>query len=65
MIKIYVEVKDGMVIGAYTDNKEPIDFILCDHDNAAQETAGDAFEFESTNNCNELEANRNRLNCIY
>lgn len=65
-MKIYVEVENGKVIGAYTDDKNTdIEFILCDHDDAEQETEGDVFEFEATNNCKELEEKRSELISIY
>jgi len=65
MSKVYVEVNGGMVTGVYTDSKEDIDIILCDHDNAEQETEGDCFEFSATNNCKELDDNRSKLENIY
>jgi hypothetical protein len=58
-MKIYVEVEDGLVTGVYTDSKNSeIEVVMCDHDNANQETENDGFEFESTNNCNELKEKR-------
>jgi len=65
-MKIYIEVKGGMVTGVYTDDKEnDVDVILCDHDDAEQETEEDGFEFAATNNCNELKENKEQLRDIY
>lgn len=65
-MKIYVEVKGGRVVGAYTDEKYmDIDFILCDRDDAVQETEGDGFDFNATNACNELDEIAEDLSCIY
>lgn len=65
-MKIYVEVEGGMVIGAYTDEKDmDIDFILCDHDDAEQETEGDSFNFIATEACNELDEIIDDLKCIF
>jgi hypothetical protein len=45
-MKIYIEVEDGLVRGVYTDDEETeIEVIMCDHDNADQETEDDDFEF--------------------
>lgn len=65
MSKIYIEVEDGLVNAVYTDSEEELDVILCDHDNADQETEWDCFNFECTNNINELEDNMSNLNCIF
>lgn len=64
-MKIYVEVDGGMVTGVYTDCNDEIDLILCDLDNAGQESENDGFEFSSTNNCAELNKNRNKLKVLY
>lgn len=65
MTKIYIEVEDGLVNGVYTDSKEEFDVILCNHDDAEQEEKFPEFKFEHTNNCSELEVNREKLNCIF
>lgn len=65
-MKLYIEVKGGLVTGVYTDDKEAdIEVIICDHDDAEQEQEGDGFEFQSTNNCNELYNNKVNLKNLY
>jgi hypothetical protein len=65
-MKIYIEIKGGVLCGVHTDDKEQdIKVVLCDHDDAAQEQDGDGFEFQSTKNCNELDNNRSNLRDIF
>ena len=65
-IKIYVEVEDGIVHNVYTDcSSLEFEVIVCDHDNAAQETENDGFDFEATSACEDLDKNRAKLIPIY
>lgn len=65
-MKIYVKVEGGLVTGIYTDGKETeIDIVMCDRDNADQETESDGFYFEATRSCKELENNINNLRTLY
>lgn len=65
-MKIYVKVEGGLVTGIYTDDKgTEIDIVMCDRDNADQETESDGFDFDATQSCKELENNINDLRALY
>lgn len=65
MSKIYIEVSGGIVQNVYTDSKEKIEVVVCDHDNAAEEREGDDFDQQATKACEELNENRKKLNHIF
>ena len=65
-IKIYIEVKDGVVQSVHTDNnKTPIKIILCDRDDAVAEKEHREWGItDAMEACDELD-NRNDLICIF
>lgn len=65
MSKIYVEVSDGVVQNIYTDSKEEIDVVICDHDNEAEEKEGDDFDQQASKACEELNDKRRKLKRIF
>ncbi|MCD7996418.1 MAG: hypothetical protein LUH21_04205 [Clostridiales bacterium] len=65
MSKIYIEVAEGLVSNVYTDSQEPLEVILCDHDNARNEKEFPEFGNESTVNCEKLSAIKDTIKCIY
>lgn len=64
MPKIYIEVSDGVVQNVYTNIKEDIDVVLCDHDDEKAEKKFDVIN-HATKACKELRMNRKRLKCIF
>ena len=63
MSKIYIEVSDGVVQSVYTDIKEEVEVILCDHDDEEAEKKFKVTDL-ATKACKELKRNRKRLKCI-
>lgn len=62
--KIYIEVLDGVVQSVYTDIKEDIEVLLCDHDDEEAEKKFEGFD-QATKACKELRKNRKKLRHIF
>lgn len=65
MAIIYIEISEGLIQGVYTDSEYPIDIVVCDHDDEAEERNGDGFDFQATNSCNDLRDNIGKMRKIY
>lgn len=64
MSKVYIEVLDGAVQNVYTDSKEDMEIVVCDHDDEASEKEYGEFDAASEA-CQELRENKERLRHIF